>query len=228
MNDALKRREDLFDTGAFPNNVSILIGENGCGKSTMLNNLCHYFLDNKKHVVAIANSIYDKFDARSRNLKILRGRSGRGQSKLVMKSALVNIAKSDVYTLKNVTRALEYVGFDSVMGFRINKLADDFDLLLMNSSFKLHEKREIIALINSYLHESEDVFPLNRDSDAGNIIWLEEGSLYYRLYDKYSLTQLFLNEEKLKEYKVIDNIEIFLRKNGAPISMLSASSVSYH
>ncbi len=61
--------EQILNLDYFPEDLSILIGENGSGKSTLLNNLSKYFLGRDENVIALANSIHDKFDSKHRNFK---------------------------------------------------------------------------------------------------------------------------------------------------------------
>ena len=77
-----------FDQGI--EDVSILLGENGQGKSQMLTNLAEHFFVNDYSVIAIATSIYDKFKPRYNNAhySLLRARSGRGLAEKTVKNAL--------------------------------------------------------------------------------------------------------------------------------------------
>lgn len=207
--------EQILNLDHFPEDVSILIGENGSGKSTLLNNLSKHFLGRGENVIALANSIHDKFDSQHRNFKTLRGRSGRKQARMTIKNALINIAESDIQRLKNASRALQYVGFDPVIGFKIEKLKPFFRDIISSSDFNDNEKEKIGYLLDKSLRES------NAD---GEIIWLEIESFSFNELEKSSLTELFLFEPKLKELKIIERIEVFLRKNQNTISMLDASS----
>lgn len=207
--------DQILNLDHFPEDVSILIGENGSGKSTLLNNLSNHFLKKGENVIALANSIHDKFDSQRRNFKTLRGRSGRKQARMTIKNALVNIAENDILRLKNASRALQYVGFDPVIGFKVEKLKPFFRDIISNSNFDDYEKERIGYLLDRSLIES---------NAAREIIWLEIDSFSFRELEKSSLTELFLFEPKLKELKIIERIEVFLRKNQNTISMLNASS----
>jgi len=207
--------EQILNLDHFPEDVSILIGENGSGKSTLLNNLSKHFLGRGENVIALANSIHDKFDSQHRNFKTLRGRSGRKQARTTIKNALVNIAVSDIQRLKNASRALQYVGFDPVIGFKIEKLKQSYKDIITSSDLNDNDKEKISYLLDKSLRES------NTD---GKIIWLEIESFSFNELEKSSLTELFLHEAKLKELKIIERIEVFLRKNQNTISMLDASS----
>jgi len=207
--------DQILNLDHFPEDVSILIGENGSGKSTLLNNLSKHFLGRGENVIALANSIHDKFDSQNKNFKTLRGRSGRKQARMTIKNALVNIAESDIQRLKNASRALQYVGFDPVIGFKIEKLRQSYREIISSSDFNENDKEKISYLLDKSLRET------NID---GKIIWLEIESFSFNELEKSSLTELFLFEPKLKELKIIERIEVFLRKNQNTISMLDASS----
>lgn len=207
--------DQILNLEHFPEDVSILIGENGSGKSTLLNNLSKHFLGRGENVIALANSIHDKFDSQNKNFKALRGRSGRKQARMTIKNALVNIAESDIQRLKNASRALQYVGFDPVIGFKIEKLRQSYREIISSSDFNDNYKEKISYLLDKSLRET---------NIEGEIIWLEIESFSFNELEKSSLTELFLFEPKLKELKIIERIEVFLRKNQNTISMLDASS----
>lgn len=206
--------EQLLSLEQFPNDISILIGENGSGKSTLLNTLSKYYLRRQKSVIALANSIHDKFDGGHPNFKTLRGRSGRRQTRLTIKSALQNIAESDNTRLKNVSQALSYVEFDSVIGFKIERLHRDYPEIIGTSNLSDNDKEEASYLLGRALQESR----------LEEIVWLELESLTFSDLEKSSLTSLFKWETKFKELKILDRIEVFLRKKNVTISMLEASS----
>lgn len=205
---------DLLSFDHIQEDLSILIGENGSGKSTLLNILAKHFLKNSQDVVAIANSIHDKFDIGHRNFKALRGRSGRRQTRSTIKNALENIAGSDIQRLKNASRALQYVGFDPMIGLKIDKLNNSYRDIIFDSQLNENDKEQIIYLLEQTV----------RKSRQNEIIWLEVDSFNLKEIEMSSLTQLFKWESKLRNLNIISRIEVFLRKNQNVISMLSASS----
>ncbi|QYK00359.1 ATP-binding protein [Shewanella psychrotolerans] len=50
--------------------INVLIGENGCGKSQILADLAFSEIDNYDAVLAIATSVFDKFPRRNFSKKI--------------------------------------------------------------------------------------------------------------------------------------------------------------
>jgi len=191
-----------------PDDVSIIVGENGSGKSTFLNSISKHFLRNGKYVIAIANSVYDKFDSRHQNFSCLRWRTGRTHAKTVLKNAIVKMAKSDFFNYKNSLLALDYVGFDSKIGIILDSLADDYEVLLMRSSFIPSEIDKIIYTIKSYLRRSN--YNDNTANNFASPVWLEINNKDYAYSDEYSLTELLVWEADLKSIGAISGIDVFL------------------
>jgi len=211
--------------------VSIIIGENGSGKSTLLNDIArHYSYDKTLEVVAIANSIHDKFSIRSKNFNALRGRQGRKQAKIAIKNAIKNIAEKDMQRLKFASMALEYVGFDPRIGFKVPKLKTKDIHGMIDRSYDLpeSEKGEILYE-SSHLSESDrkDIFYLCERIErlqGKEKIWLSMDKYSFESIRDYSLTELFVLERKLINLKIIDPIEVYLSKDDNEISLLEASS----
>ncbi len=214
MTDTENIPKQILHLDHFQEDVSILIGENGSGKSTLLNKLSKYFLDNGKSVVALANSIHDKFDSGHRNFKTLRGRSGRRQTRETLKNALEKIGPNDLQRLKNASRALQYVGFDPMIGFKIDKLSPNYNSLILESDLSLNEKEQLNYLLQKTI----------RESTTNEIIWLQVEDFSFSELAKSSLTELFQWESALKKIRAIERIEVFLKKENIIISMLDASS----
>lgn len=206
---------DILSRQRLPNDISVLIGENGSGKSTLLNSLSKYFIRAGDNVIALANSIHDKFDSTSRNFKTLRGRSGRRQTRNILKKALEVSAKGDItQNLKNISRVLTYVKFDPMIGFKVEGLKTYFNDRIQELDLNQRDKEQIIFLFERLKQE-------NREND---IIWIQLEEYGFRDFQKSILIELFSFESLLKQNKLINRIEVYLKKNGKEISMLNASS----
>lgn len=205
---------EMLSLNHLPNDVSILIGENGSGKSTLLNLLSKHYSRNGHEVVAIANSIHDKFDIGHEKIKSLRGRSGRKQTRSTIKNALGNIKENDIQKLKYVSQALQYVGFSPMIGFKIINLKSSYENIIIESNLTESDKNELLHLLYRTVSKSKDE----------NIIWLSVESYNYYEIERSSLTRLFKWESTLKKLNIISRIEIFLSKNNQILPMLNASS----
>jgi predicted ATPase len=195
--------------------ISIIIGENGSGKSTLLNDLSKHFLTEGQNVIALANSIHDKFDSVHRNFKTLRGRSGRRQTRNILKKAMETMAKGDItQNIKSASRVLRYVNFDPVIGFKVDKLNSSYRDKVQDADLTPNEKEQILYLLDRTLTENSN----------NEIIWLKMEDYNFSELQKSALIELFVWESKLKGLKIIGRIEVYLKKSGKEISMLDASS----
>lgn len=229
MNNRTSIPNELLNPEHSYEDISVIIGENGSGKSTMLNELMKHHAKYNSKTLGIANSIHDKFDYSTPNTYLLRGRQGRKQVKITIKDAIQNIAKEkDVKRLSYVSQALKYVGFDPMIGIRIPKVkTTDFKekiekTLRERNDRVLHGKR----LIPSPEGKEELFYLLERFSRDGEdkIIWIEMSDNLLSMLEKFSFTTLFLWEGLLRNSNIIDPIEVYLSKNDNTIDLLSASS----
>lgn len=210
--------QELLSNNSSEGDVSILIGENGSGKSQMLGQLTSEYLRQGKKVIAISNSIYDKFPDSGRNLHLLRDRAGRKKAKRSIKTALLNISPEDITRLKNASEALRFIGYDPVFGLeRITVTVDMLDNALSRDEFRDYLSPSEIDSIKSLLFKSGTY-------NSEPIVWLSLTDFSFREVDRASLIQLLKWEGVLKKLQIIDTFNIFLRKNGQEISLFEASS----
>ena len=100
------------------NDITIIIGENGSGKSRMLRELTLFFVQRFARTIAISNSIHDKFPDKGKGLHLLRDRMGRRKAKRSVKTALLNISNKELIRYKNVAEALEFVKYEPLIGIK--------------------------------------------------------------------------------------------------------------
>ena len=207
--------ELLFDNRS-DGDVSILIGENGSGKSQMLGVLTKEYLNQGKKVIAISNSLYDKFPAAARNLHLLRDRAGRKKAKLSIKNALLNISANELIRFKNASEALRFVGYDPVIGIDRISISEN----------ALAESIEKNAEFGDYYHleELKSLLLKSNSISLDSIVWLSLTDFSFYEIDRISLIQLLRWESLLKKLKLIGAINIYLRRNGQTIGLYEASS----
>ena len=115
--------------------ISILVGENGSGKSTYLNQLAKLHLNSGRNVIAIANTVYDKFNINRVNFNHLRISQGKSLSKNVIKKIVKILEYTNSKGIFNLINAFDYVGFDSKITIEIKGLSTNYQELIKNSSF---------------------------------------------------------------------------------------------
>lgn len=197
-----------------PGKVAIIIGENGSGKSTLLNQLSKEYLAEGKDVIAIANSIYDKFRSRNTRFNLLGHRTGRKISLRTVKKAFQNINNEDLLKTKRIGRILEYVGYSPVVGFRLEFIKDIRKYELNEYDFfSKEEKNEISMLLNKLYH-----------NEISGIHWVNLEDFSFDKINSSTVTRLLRFEKTLKELGAIKGVDILLKKNGQTIDLMDASS----
>ncbi|SDP85340.1 AAA family ATPase [Desulforhopalus singaporensis] len=227
----MKIPQSLTEFKKTQQDVSIFIGENGTGKSTLLNIIARQFCFNSSvKVIGIANSIHDKFEIQSNKFSVLRGRQGRKQAKITIKKAITNISERDIQRLKFASRALEYVGLDPKIGFKVPKIKENVIQMFHDDSYMLPASKyeeEIDTGFTMFEKNKEEIINICekiKRLERKNIEWLSFDEYNFEALEKFSLTELFVLETKLVKLGIIAPIEVFLSKNDKEISLLSASS----
>ena len=116
--------------------INILVGENGSGKSTYLKNLAKVHLKQDRNVIAIANTIFDKFDINHTNFQSLKFASGKRIAKNSIKK-VVKILESepDSKVLYNLINTFEYIKFHPKISLEIIGINENSFELLRSSEF---------------------------------------------------------------------------------------------
>lgn len=208
---------ELIDYNFSETSVKIIIGENGSGKSTLLSNLAKKYSTSGRKVIAIANTIYDKFNFSNDNFHSLKASSGKYLAKKTLINSIKNLASRDQQTLRSTMLALGYVGFDEQLGFKILGLHSDFERKIYTESNILDEdKKNLISVLYRFQNENR----INRDS----LIWISDTKHSFHELYYTDLIQLFKFEYVLRQLRIIGRIDVFLSRNKSTIPMLHASS----
>lgn len=208
--------------GDRPSQVNILVGENGSGKSSLLDQLSrrmvHY---TERKVVAIANTIHDKFKTRHPNFEVLKAASGRVIVKRTLKAALEMLSDSKESRFNEVAGALEYVNFDPVIGLKIGGLKSDFESRLKYAELPEEQQSVLITLLERYRNS------IRKNSRNGIIPISFYRANFYELQES-GILELLKFESQLRRFKLIREIEVYLQKDGRfiPVDMGSSGELT--
>lgn len=194
--------------------VSIIIGENGSGKSTHLNILSKEYTAQGMDVIAIANSIHDKFSNRSKRFNLLSHRSGRKISQRAVKKAFLNISNEDLLKTKRVGEILRYVGYEPEIGFQFELIRDIRKYELDEYKFSSNEEKYEIATLLNKLHYN----------DFNNVNWVSLVDISFDKINSSTVTRLLRYEKTLVKLGAISHVEILLKKDSNVINLMDASS----
>jgi predicted ATPase len=207
--------------------VNIIIGENGSGKSLLLSQLADLYLkSNYSNVIVFANSIHDKFNKRSSiRFHSLKNSSGKKQTINIMKKSFVNMKNDSSKKIRFATRILDYVGFDARLGFDleivgrdtlniINNIDDTFKHKIYDLKISDNNKELLYSTLSKFIYHSEEK----------RIIWFQTTNDIFSDNDNYQYLEFFKWEKLLISNNIIKPINVYLSKNRNPIPLLSASS----
>ncbi len=202
----------------YPDQINLLVGENGSGKSSLLDQLSSRMVHfTNKKVIAIANTIHDKFRTRHRRFEALKANHGKSIVKRTLKSALQMLIESREYRFGQVAETLNYVNFDSVIGVKIIGLKGDFETRLKYNDISDKQQIALISLLQRYQDGIR-----RRSRDEIFRIDLHRGT-FYELQDS-GVLEILSFEKQLRKFNLIYDIEVYLQKNGRMISSHQGSS----
>lgn len=201
---------------AEPGSVSLIIGVNGSGKSTFLNSLSKMYVSNGQRVIAIANTIHDKFSVRSNHFKLLSNRSGRTVCQRTIKKALINISNGDHLATKKIGLILDYLGYDAQIGVKIDYVRgfNVYDFLESLDSENDQDYGEIEQLL----------YRLFERTLIDETYWVQLDGMWFDPIDGPTLSNLLAFESKLKKIGAIRSMTLFLTKKNEEIELSKASS----
>ncbi|QHJ13223.1 hypothetical protein FX988_03484 [Paraglaciecola mesophila] len=197
-------------------NIKIIIGENGTGKSALLNELSLDYLNDNKTVIAIATSIHDKFTSRRRKFHFYGGRQGRNMVERTIKKSLLGDSYSDVDRVKYLINALEYAKYSPRIGIKVEGFESD-NIESLHLAAKEDERLyDVLSLIKKYQE------PFSRESVVAISLWAvtkENNNVA-----GFALSAFIRYERILKKYKIIKRFRTYLYRENSEIALANASS----
>lgn len=197
--------------------VTVLVGENGSGKSRRLGSLVSELLKSDKRVIAISNTTFDRFPRfRRLGYSRLSPSVGRRYAVDVFKRALVNSQSEPMRNASLIGKTLEYTGFNPVIGLHIRtKKNADYESLhrILSGQISDYEIPQIIRALEIYRNYEND-----RQS-----AWID---LYGSQFgpDRREIFPLLQHELRLKKLGIVERISITLERKKSYFDLDDASS----
>ena len=160
--------------------LSILIGENGSGKSQALADIAEAYISKSRTVIAIANCPFDKFRDKGKRYFFMGGRYGQSFLSIALQRVIESIKEpSDTRFL--IGTVLDYLGYQPRLGIcreNAQSQIDWYDLSTSQSSESLSRfsdggswslnlyKGELRNWPAIFLHKGNEQFPLEQASSG--------------------------------------------------------------
>ncbi|MER5107149.1 AAA family ATPase [Providencia stuartii] len=201
----------------------ILVGKNGSGKSSFLRDLAESAHDLGYNVVAVSNTLFDKFKVHknSYNYDYIGSRLGRHFPAQAIKRTLSTESDDKI---KRIFTVLKYIGYKQEIGIKIKFKRKFKDTLRYSSYFEnigVNIPEGLDMAIEKAIHQTRYVY--------NNIITLTINDDIFHEGSFSSYLTLLRYEKLLKRAKIISGIEIFLNKNEFffPLSEASSGELSF-
>lgn len=198
---------------------TIFIGENGCGKSEILNQLSSKYTNNGQDVIAIAHCIHDKFDTKlsnKKNFNFLGARSGSEMTKIALNEVIKAFSKKNKSN-SILSQVFEYVGYEPSIGISIELNTSALDLLTIKLS-----KSKNSNMRHSAVESLITTYSLISSND--NLIWFDFNYRDYNTFTNVKYSELIEYEKELINLGVIKKINYFLKKGNQILNLEKASS----
>ncbi|BCB61992.1 hypothetical protein HaloA020_26930 [Halomonas sp. A020] len=194
----------------------IIIGENGTGKSALLNDLSKEYLNEGKTVIAIATSIHDKFTSRRKKFHFYGGRQGRNVVEKAIKKSLLGNKNDNVDRVKYLINALEYAKYSPRIGIKVEGFRPECIENLYEGLEDTEYGYDVLNLIRKYEE------PFSREMVVAISLWsVTEGN---NNVSGSALSAFIRYESILKKHKVIKKFSTYLYRDDSEIPLTGASS----
>lgn len=197
---------------------TFLVGTNGSGKTQRLSGLANELLDAGRQVIAVANTVFDRFP-RSRNPRYGRVSHSNGQHYAidVFKRAIISSGSETFRNSMLIGKALEYTGFNPVIGVHV-RLWDsiDYERLYPSLADSMPE-HDVAAVMRAF-----DIYK-NYSSERQSA-WIDMFGESMIGPDRREILVLLKYESKLRQMKLLRSIAITIEKGRSAYDLGSASS----
>ncbi|MGR5367734.1 AAA family ATPase [Photobacterium damselae] len=197
-------------------NIKIIIGENGTGKSALLNELSIDYLNDNKTVIAIATSMHDKFTSRRKKFHFFGGRQGRSMVERAIKKSLLGESDGDVDRVRYLINALEYAKYSPRIGIKVEGFESDNIELLYVAAKEDEQLYDVLSLIKKYKKQ------FSRELVVAINLW--EVTKENNNVSGSALSAFIRYERVLKKYKIIKRFRTYLYRENDEIALANASS----
>lgn len=198
--------------------ITVVAGENGCGKSSFLSEVADSCLKKNASVLAVSGTVHHRFPKKQLSGRLLVPGASYSDPEVILKRAIAHAVKTDELLLRTLSRVLRHCGYYPVVGIEVEPplrwqrvLSDEVE----REAHKLGGLREDLESV--ILHLQSNVM-------TGEVDWLDFDSHHYGYSIKGKLADVVFWERALKSLGVIKGVRLHLQNNHRSLSLGDASS----
>lgn len=212
--------DDFLDNPPSGQSVTVVVGENGAGKSRLLRELA-IRVKSSRPVFAVANTVYDRF-VNLRGIRRISSSYGRYLPQNMLKNSIISAAQNSLVGLRSVADTLYYCGYRPEVGMLIR-----FKGSIDNSMYNGEELSQVVARVVTIV-ENEDIFKaqgrlqideltsflpliLNRDYRGQSVFRLTFDQDAIRSSQSEQAARILVWEPILRAAGIIERIDLLLR-----------------
>lgn len=197
--------------------ITIVAGENGSGKSSLLRTIAHNTLKARRSVLALSGTCHDKFRGLRLGRALLSPTHKGSQPEQVMKRAISHSVESDSIQLRVVSRVLRHCGYAPTVGVEV----------LMPSERKAISSSALSEFEAKMAGEVDNILALIlmlQSKRWDEIQWMDFDDHHFDLSVHSNLVGIVRWERVLKGMGIINGIRLHLQGKRGSLRLDKASS----
>lgn len=202
--------------------LTIVAGENGSGKSSLLREVARRAQNGSRQVLAITGSIHDKFKGLSLGSRLLSPRLAASSPVSVMKGAICHAELEDEMSLRAISRILRYCGYAPEVGVEIK------GSLNPERPLRRIDRETVSQLAEKRRRSPDDLYAAAnlalKIADDYRINWIDFDGFDFDHSLQRNITDVVFWETELIKLGVVSRVNIFVRKGGSIFNLNQASS----
>lgn len=211
-----KTSNPLFQSQHGVLQITLIVGENGAGKSRALRDLAVRYRDLARPVFTICNTTYDRLSS-IRGVAKISAAHGRQLPMTVIKRAITSALSNGLTKLGSISKTLDYCGYEPQFGLSVSKFSPSNSSNLEDSSLGLQLTENDIRDIQSAVAQaSRRIY--------AETVWMDFSGQDFEAWFSEGLARIVKWESVLRKAKVLSGIDIYLKRRGGQRILLGEAS----